>query len=261
MGPREAASDSPTTADGSAADARWKWRGRSSEGFQLCIGQIFPLAVLAVAYRQPEGKKDLVIRVSRRGKASSWYPSSPEQSLVRADDATVNFPWNVNPSSRARHELALIGILFSQRHDGSGPRADPVARDLDHQQGVFPMKFGMNAIAGLGLVTGIGLLTLTAANAAPQAAATSGSNVATTQSANSDNMANANMASQDQGKMSPRTTTQVQRFLAGDGQKVKIDGVWGPSTEAALKSYQKQDGLTVTGQLDQATRAQMNLRS
>ena len=76
------------------------------------------------------------------------------------------------------------------------------------------MKFGMNAIAGLGFVAGIGLLTLTAANAAPQAAATSGSNVATTQSANSDNIANANMASQDQGKMSPRTTTQVQRFLA-----------------------------------------------
>jgi len=119
----------------------------------------------------------------------------------------------------------------------------------------------MNAIASLGLVAGVGLLTLTAANAAPQTAATGGSNVATTQSANPDNTAHANMASRNPGKMSPRTITQVQRFLAGDGQKVKIDGVWGPATEAALKNYQKQDRLTVTGQLDHATRAQMNLNS
>lgn len=128
------------------------------------------------------------------------------------------------------------------------------------------MEFSMNRIASLGLLAGAGLLTITAANAAVPIATPGGSNMATSQPANTDDMANTNMASQSPEKMSPRPTRpqtirQVQRFLAGDGQKVKIDGVWGPATEAALKNYQKQDGLTVTGQLDQATQTQMNLKS
>jgi peptidoglycan hydrolase-like protein with peptidoglycan-binding domain len=142
------------------------------------------------------------------------------------------------------------------------------------------MKFGMTTIASLGLVAGVGLLTLTTANAAAPSAATSGTNIAAAQPANPDNMANTNMAntnmantnmantgmantsmtSQNPGKMSRQTVRHVQEFLAGDGHKVAIDGVWGPATEAALKSYQKQDGLTVTGQLDQSTRSQMKLQ-
>jgi len=36
-----------------------------------------------------------------------------------------------------------------------------------------------------------------------------------------------------------------------------IDGVMGARTSAALKAYQKNEGLTVTGQLDDATQAKL----
>jgi len=36
-----------------------------------------------------------------------------------------------------------------------------------------------------------------------------------------------------------------------------IDGVWGPQTQAALRQYQAAQGLSVTGQLDNATRSSL----
>ncbi len=38
-----------------------------------------------------------------------------------------------------------------------------------------------------------------------------------------------------------------------------MDGVWGPGTQAAVRTYQQQHNMNATGQLDQDTLAAMNL--
>jgi peptidoglycan hydrolase-like protein with peptidoglycan-binding domain len=48
-------------------------------------------------------------------------------------------------------------------------------------------------------------------------------------------------------------TAVVQEALNSTGANLRIDGVLGPSTEQALKNYQRNHNLPVTGQLDHAT--------
>ena len=51
---------------------------------------------------------------------------------------------------------------------------------------------------------------------------------------------------------------QAQRALKAQGlDPGPIDGSLGPQTTAALRAYQKAQGLPVTGQLDDATRAKL----
>jgi peptidoglycan hydrolase-like protein with peptidoglycan-binding domain len=38
-----------------------------------------------------------------------------------------------------------------------------------------------------------------------------------------------------------------------------VDGVWGPATQAGVRSYQQQHNLNATGRLDQDTLSAMNL--
>jgi len=60
--------------------------------------------------------------------------------------------------------------------------------------------------------------------------------------------------------MSQDTIQQVQQKLQQDGMyRARIDGVWGPATEAAVRSYQQQHNLTATGQLDADTMASLNM--
>jgi peptidoglycan hydrolase-like protein with peptidoglycan-binding domain len=55
-------------------------------------------------------------------------------------------------------------------------------------------------------------------------------------------------------------TQQVQTRLQQDGSYTgQVDGVWGPATEAAVRSYQQKHNLTATGQLDSNTLASLNL--
>jgi peptidoglycan hydrolase-like protein with peptidoglycan-binding domain len=50
----------------------------------------------------------------------------------------------------------------------------------------------------------------------------------------------------------------VQQKLADAGFYHRdIDGVWGPATQAALRSYQRANSLAVTGELDTATKTMM----
>ncbi len=51
----------------------------------------------------------------------------------------------------------------------------------------------------------------------------------------------------------PETIRQVQQQLSQKGHDVSADGMMGPKTQAALKKFQKQEGLQATGQLDQQT--------
>lgn len=48
-------------------------------------------------------------------------------------------------------------------------------------------------------------------------------------------------------------TAVVQEALDSTGANLRIDGVWGPNTEQALKNYQETHNLPVTGRLDHAT--------
>ena len=53
--------------------------------------------------------------------------------------------------------------------------------------------------------------------------------------------------------LSPRRVEEIQAGLDGAGAAVPLDGIWGPKTAMALRSFQKDHGLRVTGHLDAAT--------
>jgi type II secretory pathway component PulJ len=60
--------------------------------------------------------------------------------------------------------------------------------------------------------------------------------------------------------LSPAMVQQVQARLQQLGMyNGNVDGVWGPATEASVRTYQKSQGMVVTGQLDSPTIAAMNL--
>jgi peptidoglycan hydrolase-like protein with peptidoglycan-binding domain len=60
--------------------------------------------------------------------------------------------------------------------------------------------------------------------------------------------------------VSPAMVQQVQTRLQQAGTySGRIDGLWGPETEAAVRSYQQQHNLNATGQLDSDTLASLNL--
>lgn len=51
----------------------------------------------------------------------------------------------------------------------------------------------------------------------------------------------------------------VQQALNKMGFKLRVDGLYGPKTRAAVRSFQSQHGLTANGKLDQATLAKLNI--
>ena len=61
-------------------------------------------------------------------------------------------------------------------------------------------------------------------------------------------------------ELTPDMTQQVQQKLQQDGlYRGPIDGVWGPGTEAAMRTYQQQHNLNATGKLDANTLASLNI--
>ena len=50
-----------------------------------------------------------------------------------------------------------------------------------------------------------------------------------------------------------------ERLKAAGHDPGSVDGVWGPQTEAAVRAYQQQHGLPVSGALDEATRTALGL--
>ncbi len=51
----------------------------------------------------------------------------------------------------------------------------------------------------------------------------------------------------------------LQEALNKNGAKLKVDGLMGGKTKAALKKYQKANGLKVTGMADAATKAKLGM--
>ena len=61
-----------------------------------------------------------------------------------------------------------------------------------------------------------------------------------------------------QQPVTPDTIRQVQQALQQQGlYHARVDGVWGPQTEAAVRSYQQNNNLNASGQLDQQTMASL----
>jgi peptidoglycan hydrolase-like protein with peptidoglycan-binding domain len=59
--------------------------------------------------------------------------------------------------------------------------------------------------------------------------------------------------------MSRKHVEVIQEALNANGEKVSVDGVWGPKTRTALKSFQHRNGLKVTGHPDAATLQKLNI--
>lgn len=58
------------------------------------------------------------------------------------------------------------------------------------------------------------------------------------------------------------TISQVQQKLAQDGEyRGRVDGVWGPRTERAVRDYQSKNSLNASGMLDAATLQSMDITS
>jgi peptidoglycan hydrolase-like protein with peptidoglycan-binding domain len=65
---------------------------------------------------------------------------------------------------------------------------------------------------------------------------------------------NQNAASSNASVGNRQQTMEMQRALtARNLYQGKADGVWGPKTESALRNFQTQNGLEVTGRLDEPT--------
>lgn len=72
--------------------------------------------------------------------------------------------------------------------------------------------------------------------------------------------ASADTAKADMPGANKQTVTDVQQALKGKGQDPgPIDGMMGPQTQAALKAYQKAEGLEATGRLDAKTKASLGI--
>jgi peptidoglycan hydrolase-like protein with peptidoglycan-binding domain len=63
-----------------------------------------------------------------------------------------------------------------------------------------------------------------------------------------------------QAPLTADTIRSVQQTLKQQNlYRGRVDGVWGPATEAAVRSYQQQHNLNASGQLDPQTLGAMNL--
>ena len=63
-------------------------------------------------------------------------------------------------------------------------------------------------------------------------------------------------------KMDPAETRNAQQALQAKGfNPGPIDGVYGPRTEAAVRDFQKAEGLKATGKMDADTRAKLMVSS
>jgi len=69
-------------------------------------------------------------------------------------------------------------------------------------------------------------------------------------------------SSQSQSSQNQQHVREVQQKLMQEGHDVgSIDGQFGPKTEAALRSYQQEEGLQATGQIDEQTLQKLGIAS
>lgn len=64
---------------------------------------------------------------------------------------------------------------------------------------------------------------------------------------------------QHKATMSRRQIEELQAALQSSGAQVTTDGIWGPKTAAALREFQKQKGLKITGRPDRDTAQKLSI--
>jgi len=55
------------------------------------------------------------------------------------------------------------------------------------------------------------------------------------------------------------TVMEIQRALSSEGHDLEVDGVWGPNTQQALRSYQESEELEGSGWPNNKTLAQLGI--
>ncbi len=106
------------------------------------------------------------------------------------------------------------------------------------------MNYRTGALAAFGLVGGMALTAALPANAAVTPA--------TPQHPTS------TMPERVSSIQPQHSVALMQEALNSTGARLRVDGIWGSITEAALRNYQKQHGLDVTGHLNTATRQMLD---
>ncbi|HEY2337402.1 MAG TPA: peptidoglycan-binding domain-containing protein [Burkholderiales bacterium] len=64
---------------------------------------------------------------------------------------------------------------------------------------------------------------------------------------------------QAQQAQSDETVRKAQETLSAKGRDLQADGKLGPKTQAALRDFQQQEGISPSGQLDQETLAALGV--
>ena len=67
------------------------------------------------------------------------------------------------------------------------------------------------------------------------------------------------LTAQERGPSQEQIKGAQERLKVAGHDPGSVDGVWGPQTESAVRAYQQQHGLPVSGALDEATRTALGL--
>lgn len=69
----------------------------------------------------------------------------------------------------------------------------------------------------------------------------------------------AQMSVEQSGRLSNADVKDVQESLNDEGHNLSVDGIWGPNTTAAIRDFQRQNNLDISGNLDSETIAELNV--
>jgi len=67
------------------------------------------------------------------------------------------------------------------------------------------------------------------------------------------------LTAQERGPSQEQIKGAQERLKVAGHDPGSVDGVWGPQTESAVRAYQQQHGLPVSGARDEATRTALGL--
>jgi peptidoglycan hydrolase-like protein with peptidoglycan-binding domain len=112
------------------------------------------------------------------------------------------------------------------------------------------MNVSAKIVAGMFAAAGIGLLGAAPANAATVSPGPGGPITANAEYEVKDTTPHP--------AWSAHRVAVLQESLNSTGANLKVDGEWGPATAAALRAYQRQNGLKITGTIDTATMARLD---
>ncbi len=111
--------------------------------------------------------------------------------------------------------------------------------------------------------TGAGATGTTGIQSGTTAGSSAGGTMGNTDTTGTSGTSASGMSGQSAGlsgeNLSEDEIRRLQQALRDSGQDVEVDGVWGENTTQALRSYQQENDLTGSGELDQQTLARLGV--